>query len=157
MKPLNKALLKIGRRAENKTQDEIIKSYVDVGSAFDSIDIDDHQIIYGRRGTGKTHILEYLATQKREMGEVAITIDMRTIGSCGGIYDEKLPLYERATRLLQDTLKVLHRELRNLADKDVIDLSKIANALDALITSVNEVVVEETVEIESTLGRVEHS
>ena len=105
MKLLNKALLKIGRRAEKKTQDEIIKSYVDVGSVFDAIDTNDHQIIYGRRGTGKTHILEYLATQKREKGQVAITIDMRTIGSCGGIYsDEKSPVYERATRLLRDTV-----------------------------------------------------
>lgn len=42
----------------------------------------------GRRGTGKTHALSYLEAQIRERGDVAVYVDMRTIGSTGGIYGD---------------------------------------------------------------------
>lgn len=74
----------------------------------------DHQIVYGRRGTRKTHALWYLADEVQKRGDLAVFIDMRTIGSTGGVYaDPNVPIRERGTRLLLDTIKVIPGRLRD--------------------------------------------
>ena len=58
---------------------------MDVGPLFTMLSSEDHQIVYGRRGTGKTHALSYLADEVRRRGDLAVYVDMRTIGSTGGV------------------------------------------------------------------------
>ena len=102
----------------------------------------DHQIIYGRRGTGKTHALLYLFETKRQQGDVAVFVDMRTIGSSVGLFaDESIPLAERATRLLRDTLTHIHERLFDIAttpEQTVLDLSRVAEPLDAFFDAATE-------------------
>ncbi|HLC63770.1 MAG TPA: hypothetical protein VJK25_00270, partial [Patescibacteria group bacterium] len=43
-------------------QEKIIKTYVEV-VIFDQLLNNNSQIVYGRRGTGKTHILKYLQSE----------------------------------------------------------------------------------------------
>lgn len=101
--PLNEALLKLKLRAERYDRSHIVQTFVDVGPLFTLLQTEDHQILYGRRGTGKTHALEYLANAVEGRGDIAVSIDMRTIGSSGGLYsDPNVSLAERATRLLVD-------------------------------------------------------
>lgn len=105
MNPINNLLLKLSKRAETYEKQHLIDSFVDVGPIFTLLSNPDNQILFGRRGTGKTHVLAYLANEISKQGSLAIELDMRTIGSTGGIYsDNQLALSERATRLLVDTL-----------------------------------------------------
>src|SRR6266542_2324139 len=110
---VNTAFLKMRLRAEGEDPSVLVKTFVDVGHLFTILSNDDHQVLYGRRGTGKTHALNYLAEDiRRRRGEVPVYIDMRSIGSSGGLYaDDSAPLSERATRLLMDTLAAMQMKL----------------------------------------------
>jgi hypothetical protein len=144
VKEYNKAFLKIAKRAERQDDDILQKTFVDIGSVFDVLSSIDHQIIYGRRGTGKTHILTVLRKEKEENKEVAIQLDMRNLGSVGGVYaDATLPIKQRATRLLVDVLASIHSSILEFAiDKDdLIDLSLVGPALDAFFDAHSEVTV----------------
>jgi hypothetical protein len=113
---LNQAFLRLSRRAEQSDPVKLVETFVDVGPLFTLLSSTDHQILYGRRGTGKTHALSYLADEMGRRGDVAVFVDMRTIGSTGGIYgDPNIPITERGTRLLLDTLGVIHEGLVDYA------------------------------------------
>ncbi|MBN9463516.1 MAG: hypothetical protein J0H00_20085 [Burkholderiales bacterium] len=112
MRDLNTVLLKLAKRAETYDRQHIIDSFVDIGPLFTLLSNPDSQVLFGRRGTGKTHVLGYLANEIQRRGAIAVQLDMRTIGSTGGIYfDAKLSLAERATRLLVDVLCAIHDRL----------------------------------------------
>ena len=76
--PANKALVLIPKRAESRQAVELHATFVDSGIAI-SLQSVDHQIVYGRRGTGKTHALRYLETVVAKNGEVGIYVDLRRI------------------------------------------------------------------------------
>lgn len=144
MLPINNCLLRLSKRAETYDTEHLSETFVDVGPLFTLLSNQDNQILYGRRGTGKTHVLSYLVTQVVNGGEMAAQIDMRTMGSTGGIYsDSRIPLTERATRLLVDTLNTIHDKIleRVLAQEDVFDLSQIGPTLDRFAEATSQVIV----------------
>jgi hypothetical protein len=150
---INNALLKLRKRAEKYSTDQLIETFVDVGPLFTMLTNPDHQILYGRRGTGKTHVLRYLTSQKGAEGHCSINIDLRTIGSTGGIYsDDSIPLAERATRLLVDALSTIHDQILDFSidQSERIDLSKIGPVLDSLADSIMQVQILGPVEKEDT-------
>lgn len=157
MLPTNLAFLRIAKRAEQ--QDEVVlqNTFVDFGSILTVVTGVDHQIVYGRRGTGKTHLLTKIRQIRKDAKEVAIQIDMRNLGSAGGIYsDPSIPLPERATRLLVDVLSTLHGQLQELAvDDDLLNLGTVGDALNELFDAhatvkvVGETILEESVSAES--------
>src|SRR4051812_38583617 len=101
---LNRALTKIPSRAEKRDTKELRETFVDSGVA-DLLDMVDHQVLYGRRGTGKTHAVSYLVAEVNSRGDVALNIDLRTVGSPDGLLDPTAaPLSQRASRLLVDML-----------------------------------------------------
>lgn len=57
----NQALLAIPRRAESVDRHTLARTFVVAGSLSAMLHSADHQVLYGRRGTGKTHALLYLA------------------------------------------------------------------------------------------------
>lgn len=135
MKPTNLAFLRIAKRAERQDDDILQKTFVDFGAVFVALSSIDHQIVFGRRGTGKTHLLTVLRQSRRSAGEAAIQLDMRNLGSAGGIYfDPSIPLAQRATRLLVDVLAFVHARLLELAIEHdgVVNLGKAGSALDEL-------------------------
>ena len=100
------------KRAESYDAEHLAASFVEIGNVPTLLRNNDSAIIFGRRGTGKTHLLSYLASQVRESGTVAISIDMRTIGSSSGLYsDPGINFSERATRLLRDTANAIHERI----------------------------------------------
>lgn len=155
MRTINTAILKLAKRAETYDRQHLIDSFVDVGPLLTLLSNQDSQILFGRRGTGKTHVLAYLASERTEAGEAAIQIDMRTIGSTGGIFsDTSLPVSERATRLLVDTLCAVHDQLLTIAldQAEELDLSVIGPLLDEFVDAATEVTVKGKVVLEESSG-----
>ncbi|WP_248358262.1 ORC-CDC6 family AAA ATPase [Anaeromyxobacter oryzae] len=148
---MNTAFLKLPLRAEGEDPSLLVKTFVDVAHLFTVLSNDDHQVLYGRRGTGKTHALKYLVEYTRSRRQVSLYVDMRTIGSSGGLYsDDTAPLSERATRLLMDTLLAIHDQLATFAlgDSDLAQAAQpeLLPRLDALAEVATEVRVAGTVE-----------
>ena len=153
MRKINTAILKLAKRAETYDRQHLIDSFVDVGPLFTLLSNRDSQILFGRRGTGKTHVLAYLASERTRNGEVAVQIDMRTIGSTGGIFsDVNLAISERATRLLVDTLCAMHDQILSsvLDYSEEYDLSKLGPLLDGFIDAATEVTVQGKVVVEES-------
>jgi len=81
---VNKAFLKLSKRAELVDRATLVKTFVDLGPLIHVLSTKDHQIIFGRRGTGKTHALLYLAEKVAADKGIPVYIDMRNMGSTGG-------------------------------------------------------------------------
>lgn len=143
MREINKLLLRLPKRAERATNAQLVASFTDAGSLLASLTNNDHQIVFGRRGTGKTHVLSKLFADAIDAGDLAIQVDLRTVGSTGGIYaDPTLPLSERATRLATDLLGAIHDELMAKAlDDEAVDLHAAQRNLDAFRDSIAQVSV----------------
>jgi hypothetical protein len=151
---LNQALMRIPRRAESADRSTLAATYVAAGSFSAMINSADHQILFGRRGTGKTHGLLHLHDLVEQTGDVAVYLDLRTIGSTGGLYaNEALTPAQRGTQLLVDTLEAVHDQLLALAvDGQVPDQDGFLRGLDALVAAATEVEVVGETEQEQTLG-----
>jgi len=76
---INRALNLIPKRAEQRQSDNLRETFLDSGVAV-ALEAIDNQVLYGRRGTGKTHALRYIESQIRSRGDVAVYADLRTIG-----------------------------------------------------------------------------
>jgi hypothetical protein len=151
MSPINRALNRIPKRAEQRQSEQLRDTFVDSGivAALDTID---HQILYGRRGTGKTHALRYLESEVVAAGEIAVYVDLRTIGSPDGLFlGESLPATERAARLLVDLVVQLHESILTAAldDESLITDANFVGCLDRLL----EVVATVRVTGESEVSR----
>lgn len=150
---LNNALLRLSRRAEAADRATLVGTFVDTGALVTLLASRDHQVIFGRRGTGKTHALLYWAETSTRRGDIAVYVDLRTIGSTGGLYaDSSIPLAERGTRLLADTLATIHDALLSAAITGrELDLGQVGPALDALAEAATQVVVTGPVDEETTV------
>jgi hypothetical protein len=153
---INKAILQLSKRAESYSKEQLVNTFVDIGPLFTMLSNADHQILYGRRGTGKTHVLSFLSSQKKQEGNCCIFIDLRTMGSTGGLYsDYSIPIPQRATHLLVDTLSCIHDQILDfcIENDEIIDLSSIGVILDNLIESITEVKILGPVENEEISDR----
>ena len=130
-------------------------SFVNVGPLLDLLSTIDHQVIYGRRGTGKTHALSYLAETLKRKGDLAVYVDLRFLGSTSGIYNDfQISVSERATRLILDTLGTLHGDLVDAVLAEDPDISLFGPRLDEFAEAITEVQVHGQTEEERTLGIV---
>jgi len=111
-----------------------------------------NQIIYGRRGTGKTHALKYLFGRVEGSDERAIYLDLRFVGSNGSIYgDGSRGLAERAGTLIRDVIAAIADELYSIAVRlldRVPDPKQITLRLDDLMNAIGEVRIVGSVEHE---------
>lgn len=142
---LSKLLINLSKRAEKNDTQVLVDSFVDVGPLSTVLTTTDNQILYGRRGTGKTHAMAYVSGLVREKGDIPVYVDLRQIGSTGGLYsDGTIPLSERATRLLIDVLTALHAGLLQavLDDSYALNLSIVGPLLDDLADAITEVSVK---------------
>ena len=150
---INEILLRFNRRAETVDPTQLVDTFVDAGPLSALLSSRDHQVMYGRRGTGKTHALTYLVETKTADGDIGFLVDMRTIGSTGGLYgDPSISISERASRLLVDTLVYIHEHLLKFAieNDDRLDLSQIGPILDRLADAASNVRVVGTTQETST-------
>lgn len=153
MLPTNLAFLRIAKRAERQDDEVLQRTFVDFGAVFTALSSVDHQFIFGRRGTGKTHLLTYFRQSRRTAGEIAIQLDMRNLGSVGGIYaDASIPLPQRATRLLIEVLAMIHGGLfeQAIEHDSLVNLGTAGLALDELFSAHTTVRVVGTTMVEVT-------
>ncbi len=149
LSPLNRALSRIPRRAEQRVTSQLRDTFVDSGIAT-VLDMVDHQVLYGRRGTGKTHAVAYLGTEARSRGDVALYLDLRTVGSPDGVLDAaSAPAADRATRLLVDLLGQVRDGLFETVfdNEDLIDDARFVEKLDELLVAITNVRVSGEVEV----------
>ena len=152
MRPTNLAFLRIAKRAERQDDDVLQRTFVDFGAVFTALSSLDHQIIFGRRGAGKTHLLTFLRQSRRKEGEIAMQLDMRNLGSAGGIYaDASIPLPQRATRLLVDLLAGIHGGLfeQAIEHDSLVNLGTAGSALDEFFLAHTTVKVVGTTTVEA--------
>src|ERR1022692_1429308 len=93
IKDIQAAFMQFDRRAEKLSQEILARTFVDAEPLFIQLSSKNHQVLYGRRGTGKTHALKFLAESISLQGDKAIYIDLRAVGSNGSIYaDQERPI-----------------------------------------------------------------
>lgn len=147
---IHKSFISFNRRAERASDDKLVATFVDSAPLMDLLSSSNNQIIYGRRGTGKTHALKYLADQVKKRGDHAIYLDLRSIGSNGSIYsDPNRSLAERASTLILDVLNAVTYELYSIALEKLDGAPSqeaIATRLDDLTSAVTAIKVVGTVD-----------
>jgi hypothetical protein len=118
---IHTAFLNFGRRAERVDDNLLESSFVDTPPLLQRVSVRESQIVYGRRGTGKTHVLKYVATTPAAPDIYKVYIDLRLIGSNQSLYgDPTLPLIERATRLIIDVVGAFAGELNSIAAERMV-------------------------------------
>ena len=140
---IHTALIGFTKRAEKATDESLVATFVDSAPLFALLSTENNQVIYGRRGTGKTHALKVLSEHVQKKDGIAIFLDMRTVGSNGSIYaDQSRPLAERASVLLSDALAALLNEFYEIAIS-VIDghphPTEVTRRLDTLQNAISTV------------------
>ncbi len=150
---INRCFMRFEDRAERIDSRQIAETFVSVGPLLDVLESRNNQIMYGRRGTGKTHALKYFATHRKKAGDLAIYVDCANIGSNQSIYDNKddLPVSERATRLLVDVCSAMHWDFLDAFSDPSSEwsLSDSAPLLDAFADAMSEVRISGSLETET--------
>lgn len=149
---LNRLAMRVAGRADNMSPTVAVATFVRLEGLTAFLDAPQHQIIYGRRGSGKTHAFLFMSAQVREDGNIPIYVDMRQVGSSGGIYgDPRVSLAERATQLLVDILEAVHEALLSaVLDSSDETLDGVLPLLDGIVEAAASVQVVGDVELEST-------
>ena len=133
---INRCFMRFEDRAERITAKQVAETFVSVGPLMDLLESRNNQVVYGRRGTGKTHALRYLESKKNGGGDIAIYVDAQNIGSNGSIYnDTTLTVAERASRLLIDLCSTIHGRLLDIFTGPDAgwDLSQVIPLLDNFV------------------------
>ena len=112
---MNQLLMRLSRRAEIEDRTVLRDTFVNVGQLSHLLSSPNHQVVFGRRGTGKTHALSLLAANVAEDGDIAISIDLRRVGSTGAYQSKSTPIEQRCTQLLVDLLAAIHGVLVDVA------------------------------------------
>lgn len=144
MSPINRGLARVSRRADQTSDEHLRRTFVDSGVTA-VLEIADHQVLFGRRGTGKTHALRYVQGEIETAGDLAVYLDLRMVGSPEGLFaGESLPDTERTARLLVDLLGQVHDGLLTfvLENDALLGNAALVNALDELVEGITAVRVE---------------
>jgi len=109
---LTKAVAGIPQRSEKQNDvQKLIGAFVDVG-ILPQVNNINSQIVYGRRGTGKTHVMKVLSSALSAQNRTAVVyIDARTLGSTNQFSDPTIPLSTRCTALFRDILNEIYNGL----------------------------------------------
>jgi hypothetical protein len=121
---------------------ELLATFVDPGITI-RLNNHNNQIIFGRRGTGKTHVLKVLEHEARETGSrLPIYIDMRTLGSSELWEDASRPAHVRVSNLLRDVLGPIQNALLDYATRpDVEPPGPVLESLNILADAITRSVV----------------
>lgn len=152
---IQRAVSSVPQRSEKQTDpDRLLATFVDPGIS-NQLDNVNNQILYGRRGTGKTHALKVITGGGEHEGQLSIYVDMRKLGSSSIYEDLGRSLSVRVSSLLKDVLAEVDSALLDFATDPVHELP--GNGLEALhklsqaIT--RTVIADADVEVESSSGQ----
>lgn len=104
------------------------KTYVETG-VLPQVDNYSNQILYGRRGTGKTHVLQVLRGRvEGRDGTHALYLDLRLLGSAHVYTDTGRPIPDRCVAVFRDLLSLVQGRLLDIATDPARDGSGIEEA-----------------------------
>ena len=122
---------------------------------------DNNEIVYGRRGTGKTHVLKLLQHQiESKPDQVCLYVDMRVLGSDSLWTSDSRPHHQRVANLLRDLVKAIHDGLLEYVTRPEVELDNSPyEALDCLARAITDEVLsgERLVTEHSGTQAVDHS
>ena len=154
LQAIHRVLIGFNKRAERSSEAILVATFVDSAPLFDLLSTTNNQVIYGRRGTGKTHALKYLAEFVERRGDHPIYLDLRAVGSNGSIYsDDSRPLSERASTLIVDVLSGLFDELYGMALALIErhpNPEEVTRRIDDLQSAISTIRIAGTTEVEDT-------
>lgn len=120
---IREAIHNIARRAERMDSEGAVESFYDC-NIISHLNNLNHQIIQGRRGTGKTHTLFVLKHNLESEKCHCIYFDCKTTGSAASISDKQLPENHRSIQLIRDFLFNLYGNFFNYFRDDLNDNSE---------------------------------
>jgi hypothetical protein len=147
---ITKAVSRIRQRAERQADlKKLVESYVDSG-IVPQLYNENHQILYGRRGTGKTHVFQVLQDSFEKEGYCVTYIDCRTLGSSSQFTDKEQPIHRRCLALFRDILSpVYNRLLEDIIERSPENGAKALDNIDELLKVITEpFTIFETKEVE---------
>jgi hypothetical protein len=140
---IHKAFIGFMKRAEKLSSEILYNTFVDSAPLFELLSTKNNQVMYGRRGTGKTHALKYLARHLQNSSILPIYIDLGSIGSEEALYNDRSKTEaERSVRLILDVLHAIVDELYEIAVSKISDAphpEQITLRLDDLDAAISEV------------------
>lgn len=157
---INQVLQRLARRAERLDAATLQKTYATTGGLDQRLVNIDNRIILGRRGTGKTHALNWISETTKSKSSIATTLDLRKMGSNGSIYsDSSFSMDERATTLLRDFVSSLTESIwESITKKDAPKIpSSFEDGLEDLSNSVKQITVISEIEQLSNQDRIDIS
>jgi len=105
---IQRAVTSLLQRAERQDDQKILETFVDSG-IISQLNNRNNQIVFGRRGTGKTHIFRYLAGQLRENPNNTIAfLDARTLGSTSQFSDPRVSIPKRCISIYRDIINEIN-------------------------------------------------
>jgi DNA-binding transcriptional ArsR family regulator len=134
------AVRRLKQRADRETdQERLTATFVDPGIS-EQLDNVNNQIIFGRRGTGKTHVLRVVDDLLSALPRTLVVyLDLRTLGSSSIFEDENRALHVRTTSLMKDVFEPVHAALLERAtapDAGDIDFAPLDDLADAISRSI---------------------
>ncbi len=147
----------LGRRAENKSETSLEATFVELADLHAQLTSAENQIVYGRRGTGKTHAFSHLRSKLVRSREDCLLIDLRTVGSAGGYYlgaEDGRRL--AAAHIMVDLIEAIHDQLYAIALRLLQD-GAVYEPLIKAVDRIAEAAVKITVEgvVERSVGRLQ--
>jgi hypothetical protein len=137
-----KAIMSVVQRGEREESTRQADVFVDPGIVTALINRN-HQVLYGRRGSGKSHVFTVLERELRNAESFVVSIDLRKLGSVSKLGDAAIPLERRRFALCQDVLIWMVNSLSG----DVLEFGDGAEgalrALDALGRIATEPLISE--------------
>lgn len=131
-KIITQAISDISQRAERILDEtKIVQTYVEVG-ILPQITNSNNQIVYGRRGTGKTHLFRYLENELKHRGKsIVVYLDCRTLGSAADYNNPNIQLNKRCIALFKDIIDELcDRAHHYIANEAPANTDKALEALE---------------------------
>lgn len=148
---LARAVSNITARSERQPNAEVLQeTYVETG-VLPQVANFGNQILYGRRGTGKTHVLQVLgADRATEANSFVIYVDVRLLGSAHLFADTSRPAADRCVAVFKDLLAIIQSQLLDI----VTDPSRDGSGLEE-VSQFADFITAKTVEV--TSRSVRHS
>lgn len=134
------AVSRIIQRSERQEDvQKLVGTYVDVG-LLPQLNNTNHQIFYGRRGTGKTHVLKVLESiLKKDSKNTVVYIDCRSLGSTSQFSDPDIPLPRRCLSLFRDFLLCAYQALlEHIIEEPSTKANEALEKVDNLLNVITE-------------------
>jgi hypothetical protein len=160
-KHIASAVSNIKPRSERQPNVEVLqRTYVETG-VLPQLNNENNQILYGRRGTGKSHVLRVLGVEVEEAAASAVLyIDIRMLGSAQLMTDDTRPLSVRCVSVFKDLLGLVQGQLLDIATnpaRDSSGLEEVSQLADLVLAKSVEVSSRQVTSTESASSNAETS